>query len=70
MLDAVDLGFAVTVATDAVASSDPTAHEAVLNHMLPRLAQQVRLTTTAEIVTAATAIQPICAALPARSGRM
>ncbi|WP_241648386.1 cysteine hydrolase family protein [Paenirhodobacter populi] len=53
VLDAVDLGFAVTVATDAVASSDPTAHEAVLNHMLPRLAQQVRLTTAAEIVAAA-----------------
>lgn len=55
VLDAVDLGFAVTVATDAVASSAPAAHEAVLGLVLPRLAQQVRLTTTAEIVAGCSA---------------
>lgn len=50
IFDAVDMGFGVTVATDAVASSDMASHQAVLDHVLPRMPDQIRLLSTAEIL--------------------
>ena len=50
LLAAVDLGYPVVVAADAVASADDTAHLVVLDHLLPRLDAQVTLTTTASLI--------------------
>ena len=43
ILDAVDLGYAVIVARDAVAGSNAASHQAVLDQVLPRLEEQVQL---------------------------
>ncbi|CAN7288791.1 cysteine hydrolase [Rhizobium sp. LjRoot30] len=50
VFDAVDAGFHVVVASDAVSSSDLVAHQAVLDHVLPRMPDQIDLATTAQIV--------------------
>ena len=50
VFDAVDLGYRVIVPVDAVASSSGAAHEAVLRHVLPRLAEQVDLSTVDEVL--------------------
>ncbi len=50
VLDAVDAGYRVVVARDAVASSSRAAHEAVLEHVLPRLGEQVELWDTGTIL--------------------
>lgn len=49
---AVDRGFHVVLPIDAVASASRTAHEAVLDHLLPRLADQVELTTVEAVLRA------------------
>ena len=49
---AVDRGFHVVLPIDAVASSSRTAHEAVLDHLLPRLSDQVELTTVEAVLRA------------------
>lgn len=51
-LDAADLGYHVVVVEDAVASSVPTSHRAVIDHLLPRFDQQIVVTTTAELLAA------------------
>lgn len=50
--DAVDRGYRVVIATDAVASSMPAAHQAMLHHLYPRFEFQLDLATVEEIVTA------------------
>ncbi|MES2435864.1 MAG: isochorismatase family cysteine hydrolase [Pseudomonadota bacterium] len=52
LLSSVDLGLRVIIATDAVTSSDPAAHDATLNIIARRLPTQVELATTAEIIAA------------------
>jgi nicotinamidase-related amidase len=47
---AVDLGYHVVVAADAVTSSSPEGHDAVLRHVLTRMPQQIAILDTAEIV--------------------
>jgi len=51
-LDAVDLGYHVVVVEDAVASSVPASHRAVIDHLLPRFDQQIVVTTTAALLAA------------------
>ncbi len=49
-MSAVDLGYRVIIATDAVASSDPASHAATLNHIYPRFDQQIELASVDAIV--------------------
>lgn len=49
VFDAVDAGFHVVVATDAVGSSSPMSHDAILAHVLPRMPDQIELATTATL---------------------
>lgn len=51
-LDAVDRGFRVVIATDAVASTVDKGHEATLDHVYPRFDKQIELATVAEIIAA------------------
>ena len=51
VMDAMDEGFAVTLVTDASGSSDEAAHEACLRLVYPRCPQQIRLVTTAELLS-------------------
>lgn len=50
LFDAVDHGYRVVVARDAVASGSREAHDAVLAHVLPRLPEQVDLATVDAIL--------------------
>ena len=50
VFDAVDAGFDVLIAVDAVGSSSPPAHQATLDLLLPRMPDQVRLITTRELL--------------------
>lgn len=43
---ALDRGFHTVVVTDAVTSSSPDSHEAVMTHLLPRMPEQVALLDT------------------------
>ncbi len=52
VLDAIDLGFRVVIASDAVGSSDVAAHEATMNILAPRLTEQLELATTQAILEA------------------
>jgi nicotinamidase-related amidase len=52
VLAAIDRGLHAIVVTDAVASASHAAHTAVLTSILPRLDQQVELTTTAAVLAA------------------
>jgi nicotinamidase-related amidase len=52
LFGAVDRGFRVIAAADAMASGSPAAHAAVFATLLPRLGQQVEVATTAEILAA------------------
>lgn len=52
VLDAVDRGFRVVVATDAVASSNRASHQATLDLLLPRFDSQVELLDTQAIIDA------------------
>jgi nicotinamidase-related amidase len=51
-LDAVDRGYRVVIATDAVASTVDTAHDAALAHVYPRFLGQIELATVTEIIAA------------------
>lgn len=50
MLAAVDLGYRVVLVTDALGSADAKAHDAVLQHLVPRLPEQIELMTTAAVL--------------------
>lgn len=52
VLDAVDAGYRVVIATDAVGSSDKAAHDATMNHLAPRLSDQVDIVSTTSIINA------------------
>jgi nicotinamidase-related amidase len=53
VLEAIDLGYRVIIATDAVASTEDAAHRAVLDCLAPRLPEQILLLTTKEILNSA-----------------
>jgi nicotinamidase-related amidase len=46
LFDAVDAGFHVIVASDAVGSSDMQSHAAILQHVLPRMPDQIEVVRT------------------------
>jgi nicotinamidase-related amidase len=46
LFDAIDRGYRVVVASDAMTSSSPTSHAAMIEHLFPRLAQQIDVATT------------------------
>jgi nicotinamidase-related amidase len=52
VLDAIDHGFRVVIASDAVGSSDVAAHEATMNILAPRLSEQLEMATTQAILDA------------------
>jgi nicotinamidase-related amidase len=52
VLQAVDLGYRVVIATDAVASTEGAAHRAILDCLAPRLPEQILLFPTATILSA------------------
>lgn len=52
VLSAVDLGYRVIIARDAVAGSVAAAHQACLEHIYPRFDQQIEVADTAEILAA------------------
>lgn len=47
---ALDRGYHTVVITDAVTSSAPSSHEAVMTHLLPRMPEQVALFDTASFL--------------------
>ena len=49
-LDAVDLGYRVVLASDALASGDMMAHEMVLTRLAPRFSEQIEILTTEAIL--------------------
>lgn len=49
-LDAIDHGYGVIIAADAVTSSDENAHDATLTHVYPRFSQQLRVMQTRAII--------------------
>ena len=51
-LDAVDRGYRVVIATDAVGSTVDKAHEATLDHVYPRFDRQIELASVAAIMAA------------------
>ena len=50
VLDAVDAGYRVILAADALTSSDMAAHTAVMNILVPRLSERVEVLSTEAIV--------------------
>lgn len=52
VLDAVDVGYRVIIAADAVGSSDKAAHDATMTYLAPRLSDQVDIASTASIISA------------------
>ena len=50
VLSAIDLGYSVVLAADAMASPDEQAHRAVLEQLAPRLPEQIKVMTTDEIL--------------------
>ena len=51
-LSAIDLGYLVVLVSDALASPDERAHRMVLDHLAPRLPDQIKIMTTDEILAA------------------
>jgi nicotinamidase-related amidase len=51
-LDAVDSGFRVVLAADAITSQSAAGHRAALEAIYPRFDQQIEIATTAEILAA------------------
>jgi nicotinamidase-related amidase len=51
-LEAIERGFRVVVATDAVASSSAAGHRATLDHVLPRFEHMLDLAPSADIIAA------------------
>ena len=52
LLDAVDRGYRVVAVSDAMTSSAPAAHAAMLEHIFPRLPEQIDIATTESVLTA------------------
>jgi nicotinamidase-related amidase len=52
VLDAIDAGLRVILASDAIGSADEAAHQAVMMHLAPRLSEQLEVATTQTIVDA------------------
>lgn len=52
VMSAVDLGYRVVIATDAVASSSSASHSACLQHVYPRFDQQIDLVDSNTILQA------------------
>jgi nicotinamidase-related amidase len=52
LLAAVDRGYNVIAVADALASSSQAGHDATLDHVLPRLPDQVEIVTTADVLAA------------------
>jgi len=52
LMSAIDRGYRVIAAADALASSSINGHEATLNHILTRMPDQVEIVSTAEILQA------------------
>lgn len=52
VLTAVDRGYHVVAVADALASSSPAGHRATLDHVLPRLDQQIEIADTATVLSA------------------
>jgi nicotinamidase-related amidase len=50
VLDAIDLGLRVILASDAIGSADEAAHQAVMMHLAPRLSEQLEVITTQTIM--------------------
>lgn len=50
VLDAVDAGYRVILAADALASSDIDAHTVILEKLAPRLSEQIDILSTATIL--------------------
>lgn len=50
VFDAIDAGFHVAIAADAVCSSSVDAHDGVLKHLLPRLLEQIQLVGSAHLL--------------------
>jgi nicotinamidase-related amidase len=53
VFDAIDAGFHVIIAGDAVGSSDMESHAAILRHVLPRMPDQIDVLATDEIAALA-----------------
>ena len=51
-IDAMDRGYRVIVASDAVTSTSLEAHRAALDHLYPRMAPLLELATTSDIIAA------------------
>ena len=51
LFDAIDKGFRTIVVADAVTSSSLDSHRAVLDILLPRMPQQVTISTTTEVLS-------------------
>jgi nicotinamidase-related amidase len=51
-LEAVDRGFRVVIAVDAVTSFSPAGHRAVLDHVLPRYEHLIQMAAAADILVA------------------
>jgi len=52
LFDAVDRGYRVVAVSDAMASSSPASHAAMLEHLFPRLPEQVDVVTTDAVLRA------------------
>lgn len=50
VFDAIDAGYRVILAIDALTSGDRAAHDAVMTHLIPRLSQQVETLSTQAIL--------------------
>ncbi|MCE7029984.1 cysteine hydrolase family protein [Jiella avicenniae] len=50
VIDAIERGFRVVVATDALASAAEASHDRTLAHLATRLPEQIELATSSEIV--------------------
>jgi nicotinamidase-related amidase len=55
LMTAIDRGYRVVAVSDALASSSPAGHRAVLDHVLPRMPDQVEIATTVEVLAALSA---------------
>jgi nicotinamidase-related amidase len=53
VFDAIDAGFHVIIAADAVGSSDMESHAAIMRHVVPRMPDQIEVMSTKEIAALA-----------------
>jgi nicotinamidase-related amidase len=52
LLAAVDRGYHVVAVSDALASSSPAGHDAVMSHVLPRMPDQIDIAGTDDVLAA------------------